>query len=596
MPELIITDAGRQAAIDANNNGLTVRMTRIAVGTGQYVPVATQTTLQAQVAVADIARGLAIGSDQVQVSARFTAGAWGAYELGVFLQDGTLFAVGSSDQAGDFPTKEAGTDVVVTCTLLISDVPSGSVSVEATVQTTVAKASTTEEGIVELADDADPETDDQRAVTPQLLKTRVDAIVNRLAGTAPAVLDTITEIAAALQNNPNVISEILAAIALRARLDGATFTGATQGLTRPEGDNTRHFATTAFVQGEKTSPVVLDNGFDLEANTEVDRVFTQAVTDFRWLEVYYRHKDESTELGRSFRLPIADLATYAVGARRLFAANKTDKSLYRVDTAARTTTRIGGLGAEVELPGDMTSHNGSLILLGITHQALYNVNMTTGAATLRCFLQQPERSHKFYAVASHGGTLYGLAWLTNQAQGDTIPYTINPSTGLIVRVGDAANAAPYPRNLESHGGSLYAQGPTTGGATDRFNLIATGTGAFTSVRRSGGSEIDDAAGFASHDGIAYLFGDIFGDANNAPPYYLFSVVFTANAFTATSLGALPDAFDPSGMASHQTLEQNHVMLSPTTSLHLSRHPTNGMAIRFRDAISATTVLEIVGIP
>ena len=463
MPELIITNAGRQAAIDANNMGLTVRMTRIAVGTGQYVPTAAQTTLQAQVAVVDIAAGLAIGSDQVQVSARFTAGAWDAYELGVFLQDGTLFAVGSSAQVGDFPTKEAGTDVVVTCTLLISDVPSGSVSVLASIQTTIPKATTTQDGVVELADASDPETDNERAMTPALVRSRIDIAIDGLAGTAPDVLDTLTEIAAALKNNPSIIDELLTAIALRARLGGATFTGATQGLTRQAGDNTRHFATTAFVQGENTSPVLLDNGFDLEANTEVDRVFTHAITDFRWLEFYYRHKDESTELGRSFRLPVADLATYAVGVRHLFAVNKTDKSLYQVDTAARTTTRTGALGTEVDLPGDMTSHNGSLILLGITQQALYNVNITTGAATLRCFLQQPESSHKFYAIASHGGTLYGLAWRSNQLGGDTIPYTINPSTGLIVRVGNAGNHAPYPKSLESHGGSLYAQGPTTGG-------------------------------------------------------------------------------------------------------------------------------------
>ena len=184
----------------------------------------------------------------MQVSARFTAGAWDAYELGVFLSDGTLFAVGSSSMAGDFPTKEAGTDVVVTCTLLISDVPSGSVTVDASIQTTVPNATTTERGIVELADAADPETDNERAMTPALVKSRIDTAIDGLAGTAPAVLDTLTEIAAALKNNPVIVDELLAAIALRARLDGAVFTGATQGLTRAAGDDTTHFATTAFVQ------------------------------------------------------------------------------------------------------------------------------------------------------------------------------------------------------------------------------------------------------------------------------------------------------------------------------------------------------------
>ena len=253
MPELVITTAGRQAAIDANKLGLTVRMTRIAVGTGKYVPVATQTSLQSQVAVVDIAHGLSIGTDTLQVSGRFTAGAWAAYELGVILSDGTLFAVGSSATAGDFPTKELGTDVVVTVTLLISDVPSGSVQVLASVQTTVPNATTTERGIVELADAGDPDTDAERAVTLDLLQAKIDASLAALAGAAPAALDTLAEIAAALKNNPDIIADLMAAIALRARLDGAVFTGRTRGLTRPDNDDGRDFATTEWVHDNAVS-------------------------------------------------------------------------------------------------------------------------------------------------------------------------------------------------------------------------------------------------------------------------------------------------------------------------------------------------------
>ena len=247
MPDLLITNAGRQAAIDADNLGMTVRMARIAVGTGQYVPVATQTTLQNQVAVQDIARGLAIGTDTLQVSARFTAGVWDAYELGLFLSDDTLFAVGSSSTPGDFPTKEGGVDVVVTATLLISDVPSDSVRVLASVEAAVPHATTLERDIVELADEMDPDTDGERAVTLELLKTKTDAVVTRIVGAAPALLDTLVEIATTLQDNPDVIADLLAAIALRARLDGAVFSGRTRGLTRPDNDDGQDFATTEWV-------------------------------------------------------------------------------------------------------------------------------------------------------------------------------------------------------------------------------------------------------------------------------------------------------------------------------------------------------------
>lgn len=255
MAELVITNAGRQAAIDANNKGITVRLARIAVGTGQYVPVATQTTLQAQVAEAEIVRAVAIGTDQFQVSARFTEGAWNAYELGVFADDGTLFAVGSSNDGGDFPTKVAGTDVVSTVTVLISDVPSGSVSVVATVQTTAPKATTSDEGVVELADENDPDTDDERAVTLSLLKTKLDAVVETLGGNAPPGLDTIAKLAAALKNNPGIIDELLTAfaaltnaLATKVAKAGGTMTGDLNLVTPAADDDSTKAASTEWIR------------------------------------------------------------------------------------------------------------------------------------------------------------------------------------------------------------------------------------------------------------------------------------------------------------------------------------------------------------
>ena len=459
MPELIITDAGRQAAIDANNNGLTVRMAQIAVGTGQYVPVATQTTLQTQVAVADITAGVSIGTDQVQVSARFTAGAWDAYELGVFLDDGTLFAVGSSSSVGDFPTKEAGTDVVVTVTLLISDVPSGSVQVEASIQTTVSPATTSEAGIVELADESDPDTDDERAVTPALLKTRTDAIVTGLAGTAPAVLDTITELATALQNNPSVITDLLVALALRARLDGATFTGRTRGLTRPADDDGTDFATTAWVQTNGRA-AVLDNGFSLGAQ-DVVRPLSGSVANYRWLLIIA----EAGGAYSSLMVPASDVPSdtatavtteylYALGTGSI--SGGTGFEVLNLDPVNQEFSRVSVeiLGTSNH-PRAMAFHGGELYTINV-HGAnegtiqlrrLDNLTATgldyTHVATI--VTSDGSTTRVAQGLTSHGGVLYGAY------SGNLI--SINPATPAATLIFDTSLAIT---GLTSHGGELLA--------------------------------------------------------------------------------------------------------------------------------------------
>ena len=513
MPELIITDAGRQAAIDANNNGLTVRMTRVAVGTGQYVPVVTQTTLQTQVAVADIAKGVRIGTDQVQVSARFTAGAWDAYELGVFLDDGTLFAVGSSSSAGDFPTKEAGTDVVVTVTLLISDVPSGSVQVEASIQTTVPPASTTAQGTVELADASDPETDDERAVTPALLKTRTDALVTGLAGAAPAVLDTITKLATALQNNPNVISELLAAIALRARLAGAVFTGRTQGLTRLEGDNGTDFATTEFVMRTNGRQVVLSDNFDL-ASGVVTRTLTSPLADFRWIELIYG----TTEAGyASVRLPSSEIPTVSQSSTDglvTYINQQTSLTLEAVNTTSGAHTQLGSF----TVPTDQGT-GGLVIVRGLTHllsgrsvrsldlngnvvsvvasdlglasnyiraatvhgNDIFYVMSAVGVGSTVYFyktdLQFSNHSQvgaltqRLAAIASHGDALYGIT------TGGEV-YSIAPATGVLTSVGNVGITRIW-EGLCDYGGVLYAIGQASSGNTSTLITITISSGSLS---------------------------------------------------------------------------------------------------------------------
>ena len=90
------------------------------------------------------------------------------------------------------------------------------------------------------------------------ITARVGVQIDAVVGGAPGTLDTLNEIAAALNDNPSVVTDLLAAQALRVRVDAAqAFTGPqqTQGrsnigaaaasdlttLTTDVGDTTRDF-------------------------------------------------------------------------------------------------------------------------------------------------------------------------------------------------------------------------------------------------------------------------------------------------------------------------------------------------------------------
>ena len=90
---------------------------------------------------------------------------------------------------------------------------------------------------------ADPPND--KAATP----LGVRGMIERVVDSAPGALDTLNELAAALADDPNFAATVNAQIALRARLDGATFTGTLRAPTPPTGDDSTHVATTAWIQG-----------------------------------------------------------------------------------------------------------------------------------------------------------------------------------------------------------------------------------------------------------------------------------------------------------------------------------------------------------
>ena len=80
-----------------------------------------------------------------------------------------------------------------------------------------------------------------------LLAAIQTAVTAAIVDTAPGTLDTLNEIAAALGDDPNFVTTITNALALKAPLASPTFTGNPVAPTPTAGDNDTSIATTAFV-------------------------------------------------------------------------------------------------------------------------------------------------------------------------------------------------------------------------------------------------------------------------------------------------------------------------------------------------------------
>lgn len=132
-----LTTAGLAKVMAASNTGLSCQISHIALGAGQagavpgYAPSAAQTALVSEFLRTPVAGGDRIDATTILVQAAFdpVGSAW-AHEIGVFLSDGTLFAVHSST-AGPLTYVQAGQQIVYALTLGIAALPVGSVTWQA---------------------------------------------------------------------------------------------------------------------------------------------------------------------------------------------------------------------------------------------------------------------------------------------------------------------------------------------------------------------------------------------------------------------------------------------------------------------------------
>jgi hypothetical protein len=93
----VITTAGRQAVLDAQNTGLTLRLTEFALGSGKYTPDDTKTALLTEQGRWPLSGGdVEPNSQTLRFSATIeAAAALDSFECGIFDENGVLFAVSS---------------------------------------------------------------------------------------------------------------------------------------------------------------------------------------------------------------------------------------------------------------------------------------------------------------------------------------------------------------------------------------------------------------------------------------------------------------------------------------------------------------------
>lgn len=176
MPvQLIVTDAGRAEAVTAGGSGLSVEITEIAIGSGQWTPDATATALNSE-----IKRLPAQGAQKTQpdsVTLQFqdsTADVYTCHEVGFYLSSGTLLAI-LTDDVNPLVDKGASLNVLWSKTLTLQSLPNGSVTVTPSLNFIPPTGSETVEGVFEVATEAevDAGADDSRVITPLKLEQRL---------------------------------------------------------------------------------------------------------------------------------------------------------------------------------------------------------------------------------------------------------------------------------------------------------------------------------------------------------------------------------------------------------------------------------------
>ncbi|ANW30768.1 phage tail protein [Escherichia coli] len=302
----LLTDIGAAKLASAAALGVPLKITHMAVGDGGGVlptPDAKQTALVNEKRRAALNMLYIDPQNRSQIIAEQVIpeneGGWWIREVGLFDESGALIAVGNCPESYK-PQLAEGSGRTQTVRMVLITSSTDNITLKIDPAVVLATRKYVDDKALELkvyADDqmakhlAAPDPHSQyapkasptftgtpKAPTPaagnnttQVATTAfVQAALTALINGAPATLDTLKEIAAAINNDPNFSTTINNALALKAPLSSPALTGTPTAPTAAQSVNNTQIATTAFVKSAiagmvGSAPAALDTLNELAA-------------------------------------------------------------------------------------------------------------------------------------------------------------------------------------------------------------------------------------------------------------------------------------------------------------------------------------------
>ena len=316
----LLTDIGAAKLASAAALGVPLKITQMAVGDGGGVlptPSAQQTKLVSEKRRADLNMLYIDPQNSSQIIAEQvipeTEGGWWIREVGLFDETGALIAVGNCPESYK-PQLAEGSGRTQTVRMVLITSSTDNITLKIDPSVVLATRKYVDDKVLELkvyVDElmaahlaaVDPHTQYAPKASPtftgtpkaptaaagnnttQLATTAfVQAALIALVNGAPATLDTLKEIAAAINNDPNFSTTINNALALKAPLASPALTGTPTAPTAAQTVNNTQIATTAFVKSALaalvgSSPAALDTLNELAAALGNDPNFATTMTN-----------------------------------------------------------------------------------------------------------------------------------------------------------------------------------------------------------------------------------------------------------------------------------------------------------------------------
>ncbi|MET6801792.1 phage tail protein [Citrobacter freundii] len=314
----LLTDIGAAKLASAAALGVPLKITHMAVGSGGGVlptPNAQQTALVAEERRAALNMLYIDPQNSSQIIAEQVIpeneGGWWIREVGLFDETGALIAVGNCPESYK-PKLAEGSGRTQTVHMVLITSSTDNITLKIDPAVVLATRKYVDDKALELkvyVDDlmakhlaaVDPHSQYAPKDSPTLTGTPkaptaeagnnsvqiantafVKAAILALIGGAPATLDTLKEIAAAINNDPNFSTTINNALALKAPLASPALTGTPTAPTAAQTVNNTQIATTAFVKSAVaglvgSSPEALDTLNELAAALGNDPNFATTV-------------------------------------------------------------------------------------------------------------------------------------------------------------------------------------------------------------------------------------------------------------------------------------------------------------------------------